>query len=188
MAYEHICATSVYYHDAENITHSMIIFYGRAILGPCSYNQCYYWCLQHVFGTGLYQATAVQELSMALNRRGRLLAFPSIFQHEVQPFELADKAKPGHRKMVMLWLVNQQKRITSTVNIPPQQERAYTQHPTKQDSRRNCNDDSPGESGQSDGRRDTRGPPSVDGRASAERRRVPRHPAPIHFLQALICS
>jgi hypothetical protein len=40
----------------------------------------------------------------------------------VAPFSLADRSKPGHRKILALFLVDPHVRIISTANIPPQQE------------------------------------------------------------------
>lgn len=42
-------------------------------------------------------------------------------QHRVSPFRLADPTKPGHRRLIALWLVDPHKRIISTANVPPQQ-------------------------------------------------------------------
>ena len=44
-----------------------------------------------------------------------------IYQHCVQPFHLVDPSKPGHRKILALFLVDPHKRIISTANIPCQQ-------------------------------------------------------------------
>jgi hypothetical protein len=42
-------------------------------------------------------------------------------QHRVSPFELIDRTKPGHRRFIALWLVDPNRRIISTANVPPQQ-------------------------------------------------------------------
>ena len=64
---------------------------------------------------------AVQEVGSILCEENRLLTFPNILQHQVQPFKLADPTKPGHRKIVALFLVDPGIRIISTANVPPQQ-------------------------------------------------------------------
>ncbi|KAG0313777.1 hypothetical protein BG000_005747, partial [Podila horticola] len=51
----------------------------------------------------------------------RCIAFPNIFQHQVQPFELDDPTKPGTRKILVFFLVNPEAPILSTTNVPPQQ-------------------------------------------------------------------
>jgi uncharacterized protein (DUF2384 family) len=43
-----------------------------------------------------------------------------MYQHIEGPFNLVDRTKPGHRKMIVLSLVDPTKRITSTAHIPPQ--------------------------------------------------------------------
>jgi hypothetical protein len=43
-------------------------------------------------------------------------------QHKVSPFALVDPTKPGHRRFIALWLVDPNKRIISTANVPPQQQ------------------------------------------------------------------
>lgn len=63
----------------------------------------------------------VQIVGDVSTRQGRLLTFPNIFQHQVQPFELADKTKPGHRKVLALFLVDPHIRIISSAHVPCQQ-------------------------------------------------------------------
>ncbi|KAG8985302.1 hypothetical protein FRB90_004794, partial [Tulasnella sp. 427] len=52
----------------------------------------------------------------------RCIAFPNIYQHQVSPFELVDRSRPGHRKILALFLVDPEQRTPSTANIPPQQD------------------------------------------------------------------
>lgn len=47
--------------------------------------------------------------------------FPNVLQHRVSPFKLADTSKPGHCKLLALFLVDPDIRIPSTANVPPQQ-------------------------------------------------------------------
>lgn len=49
-----------------------------------------------------------------------MIAFPNVLQHCVQPFGLADPTKPGHRKLLAMFLVDPHIRILSTANVPPQ--------------------------------------------------------------------
>lgn len=63
--------------------------------------------------------------------QGRLLAFPNTLQHKVEPFELVDKTRPGHRRFLVLWLVDPHYRICSTRNVPPQQESWWAETETK---------------------------------------------------------
>lgn len=51
---------------------------------------------------------------------GSVLVFPNIYQHAVGSFELKDKSKPGHRKILVFFLVDPTQRIVSTARVPPQ--------------------------------------------------------------------
>ena len=64
---------------------------------------------------------AVQEVGSILCKEDRLVTFPNILQHQVQPFRLADPTRPGHRKILALFLVDPAIKVISTANIPPQQ-------------------------------------------------------------------
>lgn len=55
-----------------------------------------------------------------MTQEGRLIAFPNVLQHRVQPFSLQDRSRPGHRKILALFLVDPHQRIISTANVPPQ--------------------------------------------------------------------
>lgn len=63
----------------------------------------------------------VQLVGSEVTREHRCIAFPNIYHHQVQPFELKDKSRPGHRKIVAFFLINPNRRIPSTTNIPAQQ-------------------------------------------------------------------
>ncbi|KAG9041730.1 hypothetical protein FS837_011824 [Tulasnella sp. UAMH 9824] len=64
---------------------------------------------------------ANQRVGATPTPAGRCIAFPNIYQHKVSPFELADKTKPGHRKIVALFLLDPEHPRFSTTDIPPQQ-------------------------------------------------------------------
>lgn len=67
-----------------------------------------------------HQMPEVQILGQILTREDRLLVFPNVLQHRVSPFKLAEASRPGHRKLLALFLVDPNKKIPSTANIPPQ--------------------------------------------------------------------
>jgi len=62
-----------------------------------------------------------QVLGSAETRVGRVLAFPNILQHHVDPFRLADPSRPGHRKILVFFLLDPSVTIISTSDVPPQQ-------------------------------------------------------------------
>jgi hypothetical protein len=49
-----------------------------------------------------------------------MLVFPNIYQHRVGSFSLKDRSKPGHRKILVFFLVDPTQRIVSTATVPPQ--------------------------------------------------------------------
>lgn len=122
---EHICATALYYYDNENITNSYLDFQtpvdDRKLVIGLNYEQSDYDGIDAIFDAVL-EEPSIQPRGSILTREGRLLAFPNIFQHQVQPFELVDSSKPGHRKIVALFLVDPAVHVLSSANVPPQQQ------------------------------------------------------------------
>lgn len=121
---EHIVATAIYYFDTENITESRIRFRQEAYLDE---HELYYEQGEHnhlceIFGTlSMTDERAIQEIGSLATPEGRLLVFPNTHQHKVEPFRLVDASKPGHRRMLVLWLVDPHYRVLSTRNVLPQQ-------------------------------------------------------------------
>ena len=68
----------------------------------------------------------LQVVGDVVCKEGCLLTFPNIPQHRVSPLSLADPAKPGHRKILALFLVDPSIRVISTANIPPQRHDWWT--------------------------------------------------------------
>ncbi|KAJ2933492.1 hypothetical protein H1R20_g3577, partial [Candolleomyces eurysporus] len=121
---EAICATAIYYYHSENITHSSLAFRHQAnadCLNDVQYEQDAHEWLPHIFG--LHQdGSAVQDVGSVETCEGRLITFPNVLQHQVQPFKLADPTKPGHRKIVALFLVDPTTRVISTADVPCQRQ------------------------------------------------------------------
>ncbi|KAG8927824.1 hypothetical protein FRC01_006879 [Tulasnella sp. 417] len=120
MANERIVASGIYYYDSENITESQLAFRHPVPFGDVAYEQSdgrgikLTWGLEE--GEGSNQVVgAVKTLA------NRCIAFPNIYQHQVSSFKIIDPIKPGHRKIVALFLVDPENRIPSTTDIPPQQ-------------------------------------------------------------------
>ncbi|KAF8885254.1 hypothetical protein CPB84DRAFT_138098 [Gymnopilus junonius] len=121
---EHIVATSLYYYSCENVTTSTLSFRHQCRGGrsyEISYEQWVHDWLPAIFGMAT-EGPAVQEIGNVETREGRLLTFPNILQHRVGPFRLADPKKPGHRKIVALFLVDPNIKVISTANVPCQQQ------------------------------------------------------------------
>lgn len=120
---EHICATSRYYYNNENITDSHLAFRTKVAtdgLVERDFEQddndgvCYLFDVTR-------DGPGTQKIGQVATTEGRLLAFPNVMQHQVQPFKLVDALKPGHRKILALFPVDPFQRIISTANVPPQQ-------------------------------------------------------------------
>lgn len=124
MMNEHIVATSILYYDVENVTTARISFRQNADLDEeMEYEQDDHGPICVVFGTdSLRDEAKLQPLGSVATPNGRLLAFPNTLQHRVEPFELADKNKSGHRRFLVLWLVDPNYRLPSTSIVPPQQQ------------------------------------------------------------------
>ena len=86
-----------------------------------SYEQDAHEWLQAVFGLEQHGNT-IQDVGSVETREGRLITFPNVLQHRVQPFKLADPTKPGHRKIVALFLVDPNLRVISTADVPCQRQ------------------------------------------------------------------
>ncbi|CAY68739.1 Hypothetical protein PAS_chr2-1_0133 [Komagataella phaffii GS115] len=96
---EDIIATVFYYHDSENIGDSKISFRNAAVSPNVT----------------------VVDGDRVMARR--TLIFPNVYQHRVEPFELADKTKPGHRKILCFLLVDPNNQQTvATDKVPAQQQ------------------------------------------------------------------
>ena len=90
------------------------------------YQQDDFRALETIYGVE-NETARIQDLGRVVTRQGRLLAFPNTLQHRVGPFHLADPTKPGHRKILALFLVDPHVSIISTANVPPQQKTWWTE-------------------------------------------------------------
>jgi hypothetical protein len=124
---ERICATALYYYDVDNVTESHLAFRTNCDAENMSisfnYEQSKHAAFCQVYGVADAESSghATMHMGQVNTRQDRLLVFPNVFQHQVQPFELADKTKTGHRKILALFLVDPLTPIISTANVPPQQ-------------------------------------------------------------------
>eukprot|EP01122_Echinamoeba_exundans_P006630 TRINITY_DN1903_c0_g1_i1.p1 TRINITY_DN1903_c0_g1~~TRINITY_DN1903_c0_g1_i1.p1 ORF type:complete len:661 (+),score=162.41 TRINITY_DN1903_c0_g1_i1:318-2300(+) len=128
MLNENIVASGIYYYHSENISESLLNF-RRSCSSPADtdYDEDgtehgyvgHYWGLDN--GEALNQ-----EIGGVVTQEDRCIAFPNVFQHQVQPFQLVDKTKPGVRKILVFFLVDPSHRVISTETVPPQQQSWYT--------------------------------------------------------------
>ncbi|MCJ1251985.1 hypothetical protein MMC30_009223 [Trapelia coarctata] len=130
---EHICATALYYYDSANITENRLAFRQDSETEPMSefpYKQNDHKWLSEIFGVK-NDGLSVQEVGDVVCKEGRLLTWPNILQHRVSAFQLADVTKPGHRKILALFLVDPNIRVISTANVPPQQRHWWAEEVAK---------------------------------------------------------
>ncbi|KAL4770703.1 hypothetical protein BDW60DRAFT_208797 [Aspergillus nidulans var. acristatus] len=123
---ERIAASAIYYYDSHNITASSLAFRHRGMpdLYDVSYEQDMHHFLQQIYGfpedvDGSNEVPITQDLGSVDTKEGRLITFPNTLQHRVSPFSLADPSKPGHRKILALFLVDPHRRIISSANVTP---------------------------------------------------------------------
>ncbi|MCJ1399937.1 hypothetical protein MMC11_003140 [Xylographa trunciseda] len=116
---EHICATALYYYDSQNITESRLAFRQQCDGTHRSDQDHDHKYLVPIFGCE--PGPALQYVGDVVCKEDRIVTFPNVLQHCVCPFRLQDATKPGHRKIVALFLVDPNIRIISTANVPPQQ-------------------------------------------------------------------
>jgi hypothetical protein len=130
MENERIVASGIWYFSQTNVTASRLAF--RAAVDPTGNRD--YWEEgqdQDSFdeaGERMEEVYDLQEgevlnqlLGSVHTRAGRCLAWPNLLQHQVQPFELADRSQPGHRRILVFFLVDPASRVLSTSHVPPQQ-------------------------------------------------------------------
>ncbi|KAG8999827.1 hypothetical protein FRB90_011942 [Tulasnella sp. 427] len=120
MANERIVASGIYYYDSENITESQLGFRMAVTSFNLPYEQDDGKAIEGIWGL-TRESQSNQIVGAVKTIPKRCIAFPNIYQHQVSPFALVDPTKPGHRKIMALFLVDPEHRIPSTSDIPPQQ-------------------------------------------------------------------
>ena len=78
-------------------------------------------------GCTLRDSPLVQNLGDVITKTDRCIAFPNLYQHQVQPFNLEDPTKPGHRKILVFFLVDPTQRVPSATDVAPQQREWVTE-------------------------------------------------------------
>ena len=69
----------------------------------------------------------MQGVGEVITKSNRCVAFPNLYQHRVQPFRLEDPTKPGHRKILVFFLVDPTRRVLSATDVAPQQREWVTE-------------------------------------------------------------
>jgi hypothetical protein len=130
---EHICALAMYFFDAENITEYHLSFHQTDFLAPfaCGWQIHYSHCAK-IFGVdhrdvdedntipSMHGAPACQILGPVKTPKERFLAWLSMLDHRVEPFQLLDPTRSGFQDVLFTDLVDPHHRICSNRNVPSQ--------------------------------------------------------------------
>lgn len=141
---EHIVATALYYYDSDNVEDShtseaprlefrqsvdteTMIMKPAQVNAPSSKHSSVGLTIIQSENDSVQQYYGVEEAGQPIQYLGsvsthqdRFLAFPNVLQHRVREFELTDKTRPGHRKLLAMFLVDPHIRVISTAHVPPQ--------------------------------------------------------------------
>ncbi|KAH7171247.1 hypothetical protein EDB81DRAFT_678188 [Dactylonectria macrodidyma] len=127
---ERLCSTALYYYDSENVTHGHLEFRTRADAEPLksvlSYKKHDPYALSATYAI-VEGAMKLQHIGSVQTAPNRILFFPNVYQHQTSSFELVDKTRSGHCKVLVLYLVDPAVPIVSTANVPPQQRDWWTE-------------------------------------------------------------
>lgn len=119
---EYICASAILTYSVHNLTQPRLSFRRRVWTEEAAIAWGY--ISEPPFAPEIYGANsgdpAIQHIGNLDMRQGRLVTFPNIWQTRLLPFELADKSRPGHFKILVLHLIDPNRRIISTSRVPPQ--------------------------------------------------------------------
>ncbi|KAK6331465.1 hypothetical protein TWF730_004547 [Orbilia blumenaviensis] len=114
MLNERIVSTGIYYYAQENITDSALSF--RTRFGDVEEDEG--WARMHGLS---HQGNTIQDRGSIQTKEHRLIAFPNVLQHQVQPFQLIDPTKPGYRKILVFFLCDPAHDVPTTRTVAAQQ-------------------------------------------------------------------
>jgi hypothetical protein len=116
---EHIISTGIWYFDIKNITESKLSF--RTCLPSGRDQELEYQQCNHDYVLNHYGLDSTMSANITLGsikcEEGKAVVFPNFFQHKIEPFELVDNTKPGHRKVMVIFLIDPSFKLPSTANV-----------------------------------------------------------------------
>jgi hypothetical protein len=119
MKNENIMASLIYCYSSHNVTDSKVSF-RQSIMLPELSNFSDYREFCSLFG--INEGGKMNQLLGSVQLfEDRCIAFPYYYEHRISEFELVDKTKKGHLKLLEFHLVNHSSPIISTASVPPQQ-------------------------------------------------------------------
>ncbi|THX82645.1 hypothetical protein D6D05_03806 [Aureobasidium pullulans] len=133
MLNDHIVASALHVFDVKNVTEARLSFRQQTRMEQEEFHYSKYEMerLMEVFaipGDGEDMDDLVmfdfppslQDLGSVVAPQGRLLVWPNVLHHRMEPIQLLDPTVSGHCKFISLHLVDPHYRICSTRNVPPQ--------------------------------------------------------------------
>ncbi len=123
---EDIVATIIYYYDSVNITDSRLSF--RKAFNEPNYAQGDDVGMMIIYGLKDEDQT-IKQIGDIECVEDRVIVFPNLYQHRVEPFQLADKTKNGHRKIICFFVCDPYNNsVVATDKVPPQQQEWWEQN------------------------------------------------------------
>ncbi|KAJ1823808.1 hypothetical protein LPJ60_001272 [Coemansia sp. RSA 2675] len=125
LANERIIATCVFFYDVANVAPSSLRF--REAISSWDYEADSHDVDSMTKAYGLDETMVHDEYFLSQEvgnidiKDGQCLVFPGVYQYQMPELKLEDSTKPGHCKMLTLYLVDPSTRIPSTEIVPPQQ-------------------------------------------------------------------
>lgn len=122
---ERICATAHYIYSTDNLSSSTppTISFRRRI-NPEEAGLARGYIFSPPYPPEIYGAEdgdpAIQHIGDVKLREGRLVVHPNTFQIRLNKFSLADASEPGHCRLLMLHLLDPNRRNMSTAMVPCQ--------------------------------------------------------------------
>jgi hypothetical protein len=125
MPQEHIAATCIHYVDADNITDSFLEFRKPVIVSEdLDYPQNDARYTTHHYGItpdSHFEGKQNRYLGLIKCTEGASVVFPNTLQHRVKEFRMVDKDKPSLRTIVAFFVIDPDRPIIDTSQVPPQQ-------------------------------------------------------------------
>ncbi|KAG9661503.1 hypothetical protein KCU64_g2514, partial [Aureobasidium melanogenum] len=133
MLNDHIVASALHVFDVKNVTEARLSFRQQTRMEQREFHYSKYEMerLMEVFAIPgeaediddfvmFDLPPSLQDLGSVVAPQGRLLVWPNVLHHRMEPIQLLDPTVSGHCKFISLHLVDPHYRICSTRNVPPQ--------------------------------------------------------------------
>jgi hypothetical protein len=133
MLNDHIVASALHVFDVKNVTQARLSFRQQTRMEQEEFHYSKYELekLMEVFAIPgdaedidddvmFDLPPSLQDLGSVVAPQGRLLVWPNVLHHRMEPIQLIDPTVSGHCKFISLHLVDPHYRICSTRNVPPQ--------------------------------------------------------------------